>query len=121
MSIVPTVVISNTAHGAANGDYNGTDTTWYTAKYKGDGYYGYTDGLHTVSYTLTGFIGVLKIQATLAIEPTDNDWFDIDFSAGDGVMPYTDKGYSNFVGNFVWVRIAVINFTAGTINRVLYN
>lgn len=128
MSTVPTVVISNTAHGASNGPYNGTDINWYTPKYKGDGYYGYTDGLHTVSYKLTGFVGQIGMQASLATNPTDTDWFDLEDTQignapingipGDAV---TLSIYRNFNGNFVWVRVAVINFTAGTINRVLYN
>jgi len=122
MSIVPTVVISNTAHGAANGDYNGTDVNWYSTPLKGDGYYGYTDGLHTVSYKLTGFVGILGFQGSLATTPTEADWFDIiDSQIGDGTTPVTNTMYSNFSGNFVWVRAAITNFTAGTINRVLYN
>lgn len=122
MSIVPTVVISNTAHGAENGPYNGTDTTWYSTNYKGDGYYGYTDGLQTVSYKLTGFVGVIGMQATLAATPTANDWFDIETTqVGNSTTPTTISTYANFSGNFVWVRVAVTSFTAGTINRVLYN
>ena len=122
MSIVPVVVISNTAHGAKNGAYNGTDLDWYSDKYKGDGYYGYTDGLHTVSYKLTGFVGVIGFQASLATNPTDVDWFDLpDSQIGDGTTPTTISTYANFSGNFVWVRAAITSFTAGTINRVLYN
>ena len=122
MSIVPVVVISNTAHGAKNGDYNGTDLDWYSAKYKGDGYYGYTDGLHTASYKLTDFVGVIGFQASLATNPTDADWFDLpDSQVGDGSTPTTSSTYANFSGNFVWVRAAITSFTAGTINRVLYN
>ena len=121
MSIVPTVVISNTAHGASNGNYNGSDLNWYTNKYQGRGYYGYSDGLHTFSYKVTGFTGVIKIQATLATTPSETDWFDTDTNIGDGVMPYTGSSYANVTGNFVWIRIAVVNFTAGTINKVLYN
>ena len=122
MSIVPTVVISNTAHGAAKAEYDGTSEDWYTTAYKGDGYYGYTDGLHTVSYQLTNFVGVLGAQASLATTPGDNDWFDInDAAVGDGETPLTSTGYFNFNGNFVWVRISITSFTAGSINRVLYN
>jgi len=122
MSIVPTVVISNTAHGAANGAYNGTDLNWYSTQYKADGYYGYTDGLQTVSYKLTGFVGVIGMQASLATTPTATDWFDITESQiGNGVTPTSISTYANFSGNFVWVRVAITNFTAGTINRVLYN
>lgn len=122
MSIVPTVVISNTAHGAAKAEYDGTSEDWYTAAYKGDGYYGYTDGLHTVSYKTTGLVGIITVQASLAATPTELDWFDVaDTSIGDGVTPLTTSSFANFTGNFVWIRIAVTSFTAGTINRVLYN
>jgi hypothetical protein len=121
MSIVPTVIISNTAHGAANGAYNGTDNDWYSAKYQGRGYYGYSDGLHTFSCKVTGFAGLITVQGTLATTPTENDWFNTDNNIGDGVMPYTVNTYFNVTGNFVWIRLAITNFTAGTINKVLYN
>ena len=45
--------------------------------YKGDGYYGRSDGLHTVQYSFDGLSGTISIQATLAVEPTDNDWFEV--------------------------------------------
>jgi hypothetical protein len=122
MSIVPTVVISQVAHGAAKAEYDGTSEDWYTTAYKGDGYYGYTDGLHTVSYQTTNFVGQIGVQASLATNPGENDWFDIvDTQIGDAADPLTDNTYANFSGNFVWIRIAVTSFTGGTINLVLYN
>ena len=122
MSIVPTVIISNTAHGASNGgSYNGTDLDWYSTRYQGRGYYGYSDGYHTFGYKTTGLLGVVSIQATLATNPTEDDWFDTGSSFGDENTPYTGSNYTNVVGNFVWIRLAITNFTAGTINRVLYN
>lgn len=121
MSIVPTVIISNTAHGAANGEYNGTDLTWYSKPLKGDGYYGYTDGLHTFGFKTTGLVGLISIQASLATLPLEDDWFDTGSTFGDDTNPVTGSNFINVTGNFVWIRVAVINFTAGTINRVLYN
>ena len=41
-------------------------------------------------------------------------------SCGDGITPITVIKISNFTGNFVWVR-AVATYTAGAINRVLFN
>ena len=94
---------------------------FYSDKLRGNGYYGYTDGLHTVSYQLTGFIGVINMQATLASDPTDADWFDVDGTfVGDAFTPLTANQFNNFTGNFVWCRCAVTQFTAGVINRVLY-
>ena len=121
MSIVPTVIISNTAFGEANGDYNGTNENWFSTKYHGRGYYGYSDGLHTFSYKVTGFVGIIKVEASLATNPTEDDWFDVGSPVGDGVMPFSSNSFDNVTGNFVWVRIAVANFTAGAITRVLYN
>ena len=90
-------------------------------KFKGDGYYGWGDGLHTVSYQLTSFVGDIRIQATLAADPIDSDWFDVDgTSIGNDATPLTTVQIINFIGNFVWVR-AVANYTAGTINTILYN
>jgi hypothetical protein len=135
MSIVPTIVLAQTTHGAANGaysginppatnwdgTYNGTDLNWYSREFPGDGYYGYTDGLHTVSYDLTGFIGTIGFQASLATKPTNADWFDLtDSQIGNNINPLTIVTFKNFSGNFVWVRATITNFTAGTINKVLY-
>ena len=46
--------------------------------FKGDGYYGRSDGLHTVQYEYTGFTGEMKIEATLATAPADSDFFQVD-------------------------------------------
>lgn len=91
-------------------------------KFKGDGYYGSNDGLHTVAYHLLNFVGIIKMQATLASNPTANDWFDVaGTTVGDGSTVVTQNTFKNFTGNFVWVRVAVTNFGAGSINKVLYN
>ena len=55
-----------------------TSETVTGSNFKGDGYYGRADGVHTVQYDYTGFTGTITIQATLATTPTDADWFDVD-------------------------------------------
>ena len=58
-------------------DRDSTIQTVTGEKFKGDGYYGRSDGFHTVQYNITGFIGTVNVQATLATSPTvDSDWFD---------------------------------------------
>ena len=92
-------------------------------KVKGRGYAS-SGGIHTVQYSTTnGFTGTIKMQASLATIPTESDWFDVDNTTlGDGIIPAPDQTtILNFTGNFVWVRAIIINFTAGQINRVLYN
>ena len=51
-------------------------------KVKGDGYYGMSDGLHTVLIDLNGFIGTITIQGSLSQAPTESDWFLIELNKG---------------------------------------
>lgn len=122
MSSTPTVVLSAISFGQVYPPYDGSSPTWSSDKFKGNGYYGYTDGLHTVSYKVTNFVGMLNFQATLVTNPTDSDWFDVsNTSIGDGVNALTTSAFFNFTGNFVWCRAHITNFSAGNINQVLYN
>lgn len=102
--------------------YDGSAESIAGEKFKGDGFYGRADGLHTVAYYLVGFLGIIKIQGTLASDPTEDDWFDInDTQFGDGSTILTENTFRNFTGNFVWIRVAINDFAAGTVSRVLYN
>ena len=108
-------------------------------KYKGDGYYGRSDGFHTVQVDLTGFIGQIRIQGTLAVDPTADDWFTLELGTGSmsidttgliteqniTYVEYTEsttnnKSY-NFTGNYVWIRAYVSNWTDGTVNSIKLN
>lgn len=94
-------------------------------KYKGDGYYGRSDGFHSVQYNLTGFIGTIVMQATLAVTPTDEDWFTLTGTqhvSADAEGINSSGGFIyNFTGNYVWVRAYVSNWTDGSINSILLN
>lgn len=105
---------------------NDSSTQTYTSdKIKGDGYYKGGDGLHTYSLKVDGFYGTIKIQATLASEPTANDWFDVDgtehtATVADSTINRDGSYMYNFNGNFVWLR-ATVTFTDGTVNYVRVN
>ena len=91
--------------------------------YKGDGYYGRTDGFHTVQYTLSGFIGDVSIQASLATSPAAEDWFTVYTNTFPVVADEGTTGsyVSNFTGNYVWVRAHISNWTDGTVDNVMLN
>jgi hypothetical protein len=87
---------------------------------KGDSYFGYTDGLHTIQAEFEGFVGRFRIQATLALEPTESDWFSVPvqgftqagrdfyaqwFPAGNNPGPFTGTVAYTFTGNFTWIRV----------------
>jgi hypothetical protein len=100
------VAIPSTSY-SSKGDKNFT-----SQREKGDGYYGGTDGFHTASYTVTpNFSGTLTIQATLATDPIEGDWFNVvdsSVSYRTPILPSTTTTtYVNFTGNFVWVRALV--------------
>jgi|TARA_R110001606_G_scaffold93674_1_gene207992 hypothetical protein len=108
-------------------------------KFKGDGYYGRSDGLHTVQVDLAGFIGKVAMQGTLATNPVEADWFTLVLDSGKQSVDTTGlvatqsvtsveytsvitntKNY-NFTGNYVWVRAYVSNWTDGTVNSIRLN
>jgi hypothetical protein len=121
-----------------------TITTVTGDKFKGDGYYGRSDGLHTIQVNLTGFTGQIEIQGTLAVSPTDDDWFNVELATNTTVAGTVDttgavssgstvivsslsfddstaNNNYNFTGNYVWVRAYVSNWTSGSINKIMLN
>lgn len=107
---------------------NTTSTfTLKSAKLPGNGFYGASQGVHTVAYTvLPTFVGTCTVQATLATDPIDvsntqTDWFDVIDSAIQFNRPQnTTTNYVNFVGNFVWVR-AKVDIDLGGVQFINYN
>ena len=87
-------------------------------KFKGDGYYGRADGLHTIQYTLDNVRGSVTVQATLATNPTSSDWFDVYESVY--LNETTGTFTSNFTGNYVWVR-GILEYTQGTLDTLKFN
>jgi hypothetical protein len=94
-------------------------------KTKGNGYYGASNGLHTVMYAASSsFVGTITMQATLASSPNDADWFNI----SDSVLAVNSNDTStespvaiyNFTGNFVWVRGQIL-IDQGSVYSVQYN
>lgn len=75
---------------------------------RGDGFYGYRDGMHTIGVSFTNFVGRIQIEATLEVNPAEADWFPIWLTA---VTPYRQfpeikngtEAFS-FQGNFVLLR-----------------
>jgi len=97
---------------------SGTEMNKYSETVKGDSYYGFTDGLHTIQVTYNQYVGRLRIQGTLSISPTAADWFDIipATTAGGFWNPagYIQLNANNpadlseaytFQGNFTFIRV----------------
>jgi len=114
-----TTLLVTTAHGTSAGNYDGSATAFNGDKVKGDGYYGFSDGVHTIQTRVTSLVGTVKIQGTLVKDPADTDFVDIaSVVTSDGSTAISNSFFNNFTGNFVWIRIAVSGFTAGSINNI---
>lgn len=99
--------------------------TYISTKVKGDGYYGASDGFHTVAYSATRyFAGTITMQATLASEPAEIDWFNINGTTTTYTVSNTRSTSTvdlhNFTGNFVWVR-GHVRISEGGVTSIQYN
>jgi hypothetical protein len=95
----------------------------YSTKQKGAGHHTINDSIHTAVLQLDNFVGSIKLQATLALYPGDNDWFDIvyDTSSVDlTALDSTGAASATFTGKFVWIR-AAYKLEQGTITEIRYN
>lgn len=120
MPSISETILSNQNHPA-----DSTTKTVTGDKFKGDGYYGRSDGLHTVQYTVDGFQGTIDIEATLATDPTADDYFVVTsaqhVSANDSSDNANGSFIYNFTGNYVWVRAKVHTWTDGNVDSITLN
>lgn len=135
-----TFTANNTSTVAVNYPNTGTTAlTFLSDKVKGDGYFGNSDGFHSVQIQTTNFIGKVELQGSLSIDPESTDWFSINLDSNrkyvdtTGLLKEESVSYVsystatttvvgyNFKGNFVWVRGKISNFTQGSINFIKYN
>jgi len=85
---------------------------------KADSYYGYTDGLHTIQVVYDQYVGRLRVQCSLSLDPAERDWFDVSLRSvsGNGFNPlgliqYNIANPANyteaytFQGNFTFLRV----------------
>lgn len=110
--------------------------TFVSAKEQAAGYYGTSNGLHTLTVTTSpSFLGTATVEATLAVDPVEADWFtvaDAEFvytTESEGYVPTNRLGaiemptradYVNFTGQFTWLRTR-INIDSGAVHAVSYN
>ena len=96
----------------------GTNMNLTTSNVEGDSYYGYSDGMHTIAIQYAAFKGRVTIEATLALTPTDADFFPIQVPGGlpaasggyktfptSGTTGFTGTEAYNIEGNFTYLRV----------------
>lgn len=89
---------------------NQTEMSYTGQAARGDGFYGFADGLHTASFHVKNFTGRIWLEATLVEQPTEDDWFTIYLMADQPFFQWdheTETLGVSFTGNFVYVRAKV--------------
>ena len=93
----------------------GTNMNETSNSVKGDSFYGYSDGWHTIQVVYNQYVGRFHVEASLSTTPTDSDWFPIkpevtngtEFSAGESFVQFNSNNPGDgseaytFRGNFL--------------------
>lgn len=87
---------------------------------RADAWFGLRDGIHTVTFHLENFTGRIFIEASLASDPQEDDWFAVFLNGAKPYMQYPLKPLEptgitgdtfvdafTFQGNFLWLRARV--------------
>jgi hypothetical protein len=117
--MISQMMITNLVHGTKNGLYAGRTPPFYSPSFVGDNYQN-NYGIHTFSYFLSAdFVGSIVMQASLVAEPNDTEWATLEDTRITITAPSTEIATAkNYTGHAIWFRVAITDFTAGTIVKV---
>ena len=111
-------LLNTTVYGTPSGNYDGSSQDWVSDAVKAANYYRGQGSVQTVIFSVTGFEGIMRLEATLDSNPEQATWFET-FVYGDGsTTPLTDYHPATITGNFTWMRLRIEGFSGGTINSV---
>lgn len=135
-----TFIVNSTSSVSVNYPNTGTSNlTFLSNKIKGDGYYGSSDGFHTIQFKVSNFVGKFEVQASLASDPIEADWFSVELGTTSqtidttGLLSFQNVNYVslltatsvtksyNVIGNFVWLRAKISEFSEGSVNSIKIN
>jgi hypothetical protein len=120
MTITTQTLLDDVVYGTASGNYDGSSQDFYSDSVPAANYYGGQGNLQTIIYRLTGFSGIITIEATLNDSQQEAVYFTVDeYDAASSAV--TDYHPVNVAGNFVWLRAHVTAFDSGTIEFVTAN
>ena len=81
-------------------------------------YYINPKSLQTVNINLEDVNGNIIIQATLATDPAESDWFKVYELVADSNANANASMYTNVEGSYVYMRAKVEDFSQGVVNFV---
>lgn len=110
-------ILGLTVNGTPSGNYDGSSTDFDSDGSKGVGYYRGQGSIQTVYQRITGFQGVITIQATLDQTWEAAQWVDVNVF-GDASTVVSGVYPVSLTGNYTWLRARITDFTAGTIDSI---
>jgi hypothetical protein len=111
-----TVMLGTTVHGTPSGNYDGSSQDWSSDAAQAANYYWGRGSVQTIAFDLTGFVGDMRLEATLDSDANSATWFETyDILAPTAL---TQRQVATITGNFTWMRVRVVEFDSGTINSV---
>lgn len=119
MILTTETLLDTTVYGTASGNYDGSSQDFLSSVVRGVNYYQGQGSIQTVTIQVEGFVGRIRLQASLNDEPVGAVWFEVyDY---DRTSPTTDLHPVSLVGNYVWMRAEITDFSAGTIQTISIN
>jgi D-alanyl-D-alanine carboxypeptidase len=119
MTLNSEYLLDQTVYGSASGNYDGSSQLFYGNPVRAANYYGGQGAIQTATIRITGFVGVITLEATLNDQPSiQAAWSEVG-TYGNGVDPDTDNYPLTITGNFTFMRVRVNGFDAGTINSII--
>ena len=109
-------ILGTTVYGTASGNYDGSSQDWASDAVQAANYYRGRGSVQTVTIDMSGFEGVIVLEATLDADSDSATWFDT--YTVTAASPLTARRVATVTGNFTWMRVHVSDFDAGTINFV---
>jgi len=117
MSVNTLTILGLTQYGVPSGNYDGSSTDFDSDGVKGVGYYFGQGAIQTVYQRITGFQGVITIQATLDQNWEAAQWVDVN-TLGDASTVISGMYPVSLTGNYTWLRVNVKDFSDGQIDSI---
>ena len=116
MILTTETLLDTTVYGTASGNYDGSSQDFLSDVVRAVSYYQGQGSIQTVTIQVQDFVGRIRLQASLNDDPVAAAWFEVyDY---DRTTPTTDFHPVSLVGNYVWMRAEITDFSAGTIQTI---
>lgn len=116
MILTTEILLNTTVYGTASGNYDGSSQDFLSDVKRAANYYQGQGSIQTVTIQVSGFVGRIRLQATLNDDPAAAAWFEV--YEYDRNTPTTELHPVSLVGNYVWLRAEITDFSAGTIQTI---